>query len=176
MVRIYLSSTYSDLQDYREAVYRTLRKMRHDVIAMEDYVAADERPADKCLADVRACEIYIGLFAWRYGYIPAAANPEQRSITEMEYREAGKQNKRRLIFLLDDKAPWPPPLMDVVTGEGDNGERIKALRNELHQEKLVSFFTTPDDLANAVSIAISQPEDHQPPPPPPRYAKLTSTG
>ena len=166
MARIYLSSTYSDLQDYREAAYRTLRKMRHDVIAMEDYVAADERPADKCLADVGECDIYVGLFAWRYGYIPLADNPEKLSITEMEYREAGKQNKRRLIFLLDDNAPWSPQLMDSHTGEGDNGERIKALRNELRQDKLVSFFTTPDDLASAVSVALNQPEEHQEPPSP----------
>ena len=38
MAKIYLSSTYSDLKEHREAVYRALRKMRHDVIAMEDYV------------------------------------------------------------------------------------------------------------------------------------------
>ena len=63
MATIYLSSTYSDLQEYREAVYRALRQMRHDVIAMEDYVATDERPADTCLTDVAACEVYIGLFA-----------------------------------------------------------------------------------------------------------------
>ncbi|MEE9149001.1 MAG: DUF4062 domain-containing protein, partial [Candidatus Tectomicrobia bacterium] len=161
MATIYLSSTYSDLQEYREAVYRALRQMRHDVIAMEDYVATDERPADKCLTDVAACEVYIGLFAWRYGYIPATENPEQRSITEMEYREAGTQNRPRLIFLLDDKAPWSPQLMDAVTGDGDNGARIKALRQELTQEKLVSFFTTPDDLAKLVSIAIGRLEVKQ---------------
>ena len=44
MARIYISSTYEDLKDYREAAYRALRRLRHDVVAMEDYVAADERP------------------------------------------------------------------------------------------------------------------------------------
>jgi Domain of unknown function (DUF4062) len=57
---VYLSSTYSDLKVYREAVYHTLRQMRYDVIAMEDYVAADERPLATCLADVAACDLYIG--------------------------------------------------------------------------------------------------------------------
>ena len=94
VVRVYLSSTYSDLEPYREAVSRTLRKLGHDVIAMEDYVAADERPVEKCLADVAACEVYVGIFAWRYGYIPPQDNPKQRSVTEMEYREAGKRRKQ----------------------------------------------------------------------------------
>ena len=71
MGTIYLSSTYEDLKDHREAVYRALRRLGHDVGAMEDYVATDQRPVDKCLADVAACDIYVGILAWRYGYVPA---------------------------------------------------------------------------------------------------------
>jgi hypothetical protein len=26
--------------------------------------AADERPLDKCLADVRSCQAYVGIVAW----------------------------------------------------------------------------------------------------------------
>lgn len=73
-LKIYVSSTFEDLKDYRRRVYDQLRALRHDVIAMEDYVAADERPLDKCLRDVRDSDVYIGLFAWRYGYVPRAGN------------------------------------------------------------------------------------------------------
>src|ERR1700730_353795 len=124
----YLSSTYSDLKECREVVYDTLRKMRYDVIAMEDYVATDQRPLEKCLADVAACDLYIGLFAWRYGYIPPEGNPHHKSITELEYRRAIERDKHCLLFLLADDAPWSPLEMDVVSGEGDRGERIKDLR------------------------------------------------
>ena len=75
-MRIYISSTYNDLRECREQVYRTLRQLGHDVIAMEDYVATDQRPLDKCLQDVASCDLYVGIFAWRYGYIPAKDNPE----------------------------------------------------------------------------------------------------
>jgi Domain of unknown function (DUF4062) len=82
MAKIYVSSTYADLKDYRETVYRTLRQMGHGVIAMEDYVATDQRPVVKCLADVAGCDLYPGLFAWRYGYVPPAehGNLGQKSI------------------------------------------------------------------------------------------------
>ena len=83
MADIYLSSTFSDLKTYREAVYRALRQMQYNVIAMEDYVAKDQRPLDRCLADVAKCDLYIGLFAWRYGYVPAEDNPDGKSITEL---------------------------------------------------------------------------------------------
>ena len=145
MARIYVSSTYSDLQEYREKVYRVLRQLGHDVVAMEDYVAADERPLDRCLADVAACNLYLGIFAHRYGYIPEPDNPGERSITELEYRHAEALGIPRLVFLLDSKTAWPPGHMDVSTGEGDQGARIRALREELGRDRLTSFFSTADD-------------------------------
>ena len=104
MAKIYISSTYEDLKEYRESVYDSLRKMRHDVISMEDYVAQDQRPLQKCLRDVISCDIYIGIFAWRYGYIPQDEkdNPDKLSITELEYRKACDVQIPRLIFLLKD--------------------------------------------------------------------------
>jgi hypothetical protein len=48
-LKAYLSSTFKDLVDHRDRAYRALRSLNFDVIAMEDYVAADERPVDRCL-------------------------------------------------------------------------------------------------------------------------------
>lgn len=64
MAVVYLSSTYSDLKIYREAVYTALRRMRNDVIAMEDYVATDQRPIDKCLYDVAHWTLRMALWVY----------------------------------------------------------------------------------------------------------------
>ena len=85
-----------------------LRQLGHDVIAMEGYVAADQRPLDKCLADVGACDLYVGIFAHRYGYVPEDDNPEHRSFIEREYRHAEALGIPRLAFLLDVNRAWPP--------------------------------------------------------------------
>jgi hypothetical protein len=156
MARVYISSTFSDLKEHREAAYHALRELRHDVIAMEDYVASDERPVQRCVADVAACDLYVGIFAWRYGYIPAEQNPTKCSITELEYRKAIEAGKPRLIFLLAGDAAWPVPRLDAITGDGERGQRIAQLRAELGTERLVSFFTTPEGLARKVSVAIQQ--------------------
>jgi tetratricopeptide (TPR) repeat protein len=153
--RVYVSSTYGDLKEHREKVYRALRKLGHDAIAMEDYVAADERPLAKCLEDVAACDLYVGIFAHRYGYVPDHDNPDRRSITELEYRHAQTLGIPRLVFLLDEAAPWPPSWMDAFTGDGDHGARIRALREELGRDRLVSFFTTGDELAQEVGAAVT---------------------
>jgi hypothetical protein len=150
MAKIYISSTYGDLKEFREEAYRALRQMRHDVIAMEDYAASDQRPLDVCLADVRACDIYVGLFAWRYGFIPPKDNPERRSITELEFRQAVASGKTCLIFLMHEEVPWPPSLMEKEEG----GEKLQRLRAELMDRYSVDFFRNKDDLARRVSAAV----------------------
>ena len=162
MARIYVSSTFGDLKDHRDHVYRALRQLGHDVIAMEDYVASDQRPLERCLADVAASDLYVGVFAHRYGYVPDKDNPEGRSITELEYRHAQAMGKPRLVFLLDPDAPWPATSMDAITGAGEGGGRIRVLREELGREHLVSFFATIAELAQKVSVAVTNQLKDQP--------------
>jgi hypothetical protein len=152
MARVYVSSTYSDLRGYRESVYRVLRQLGHDVVAMEAYTASDQRPLDRCLADVAASDLYVGILAYRYGYIPESGNPDGRSITELEYRHASALGLPRLVFLLSGDAPWPRSFMD----DGDSAPRIQAFRDEVQRNLLVSYFSGPDDLARQVAVAVSQ--------------------
>ena len=70
MTTIYLSSTYKDLVEYRRIVFEALRKSGWEVIAMEDYVATDSRPLEKCLSDIsERADIYVGIIGFRYGYV-----------------------------------------------------------------------------------------------------------
>ncbi|MEV4641807.1 DUF4062 domain-containing protein [Actinoplanes sp. NPDC049548] len=156
MARIYVSSTFRDLQDEREGVYRALRELGHDVTAMEDYVAADERPVDKCLRDVADSDVYVGLFAWRYGYVPGDDDPAGLSITEREYLQAGVSAIPRLIFLLREDAPWPPPLMDSRTGDNGRGDRITALRERLARRHVVGLFGSVEELSRQVASAVTR--------------------
>ena len=148
MAKIYVSSTFVDLQEYRERVSRVLRQMGHEDVAMEYYVAEDRRPVDKCLADVAACDLYIGIFAWRYGWVPKAKNRKKLSITEMEFRQAVLTSKKCLTFVLDSKTAWPPDFID------DDKTKIKKLRAELGEAHGAVPFASPDHLASQVSVAV----------------------
>ena len=156
MTTIYLSSTYEDLKEHRRAVFDALRQSDYRVIAMEDYVATDERPVEKCLNDVDQSDIYIGIFAFRYGYVPPSdhGNPDGLSITELEFRRA-KSKKPCLIFLVKKGDTWPLNFVDAVT-EKDKGERIDKLREYLGREKTASFFSSPYQLASLVQTAVTK--------------------
>jgi Domain of unknown function (DUF4062) len=109
MARIFVSSTFKDLEECREKVRIVLRRINHEDVAMEYFVAEDKRPLDKCLEAVVSSDLYIGIFAWRYGYVPKG---NEKSITELEYLKAVETRKDCLIFLLHEDAPWPPKFVD----------------------------------------------------------------
>ena len=159
MATIYLSSTYEDLKDYRRAVVGALLKAGYHVIGMEDYVATHRRPVDECLKDVEKADIYVGLFAFRYGYVPPPEhnNPGALSITELEFRHAEKLKRPCLTFIADqEQAGIPQKFVDGFTGEGDNGQKIKRLRQHLQSEKTASFFSGTYQLASLVQSAVSK--------------------
>lgn len=148
MARIYISSTYEDLKKEREAAAKAVRRLGHQPVYMEDYVAGPQRPVEKCLQDVLSCDAYLGIFAWRYGFIPDGYD---KSITHLEYETAKKTRIPCLFFLLDQKASWP---VEYVAA-GEERTKIDQLRNELKTECTVSFFKNADELSGLVSGAVS---------------------
>jgi Domain of unknown function (DUF4062) len=166
-MRIYVSSTFDDLRQHRASCIRVLRQLGHEVVSMEDYVAESSIPVDKVVADVKTCDVYVVLVAWRYGYVPEAsrinvdvngATKGATSITEYEYLAAVETNVKRLAFLLHERAPWPPYLMDGSAGTADpHGSLGKVLgfRERLQRDQMVAFFEEPADLEARLSAAVA---------------------
>ncbi|MEJ3742837.1 HEAT repeat domain-containing protein [Actinomycetes bacterium KLBMP 9797] len=147
--RVFVSSTYGDLQDFRAGVRAALARLGLEDVAMETYTAEDRRPVERCVDDVRSSDLYVGVFAWRYGYVPAGYD---ESITELEYRAAVAANIDCLIFLLDEAAPWQPTKMDF----GEPRARVLRLRQHLSATHVCDFFSTPDDLRTKVAEAVGR--------------------
>lgn len=148
-LRVYVSSTYQDLRECRAQVRVALQRLGVDDVSMETYVAEETRPVDRCLEDVRSCDVYVGVFAWRYGYIPDGSG---KSITELEYDAAGEAGIPRLIFLHDEQAPWPLVSVDRAAAF----ERIEALRARLSSRHVCDFFSNADDLRSKVGEAVAR--------------------
>lgn len=153
-MRVYVSSTMRDLRPFRAAVISTIRKLSYEVVAMEDYEASGSPPLEVVLRDVASCSLYVGIFAWRYGFIPEHSD---RSITESEYREAVELGIPTLIFLLDEDTAWPPKHVDqdYVDQGGKRRRRIDILREELALRHTVASFTDSSDLCLKVSQALA---------------------
>lgn len=147
-MRIYISSTTQDLTNHRRVVIEALRRAGHTPVCMEDHAAGDVVPKDECLRDVATCDVYVGIFGWRYGFIPPQCDI---SITEMEYREAIICRIPTLVFLTNEKEKWPSEFYE----NGVSGQLIGKLREELQHDKWVRFFSNPDNLAMEVLTSIT---------------------
>ncbi|MCK6396244.1 SUMF1/EgtB/PvdO family nonheme iron enzyme [Zoogloea sp.] len=157
--QVYVSSTFSDLEQHRAHLKLALEKAGYDVECMERYSAFDTRPADKCLADVAACDVYVVLVALRYGHIPADDNPAGKSITEMEYDKAVETTRPKLAFVLDiDDEDFGWPLKRCDKDCQDANSNIARFRERVGNELGRALFTTQESLATAVLQALRQQE------------------
>ena len=147
MLRIYISSTYKDLIEERAAVKEAILGLRHFPVGMEEYGAADERPLDKCLADVRSCQAYVGIIAWRYGFRP---NEGEKSITQLEYEAADANRIPRYIFILNEDAAWPRNRIP-----DEDQPRVKSFRRMLENNHLTGHFSDKNELARLVTQSLS---------------------
>jgi len=77
-----ISSTVRDLPEHREKVRDACLHQGVMPSMMEYWPALDADGVTASLQKVDAAEIYIGVFAHRYGYVPKGHNV---SITELEY-------------------------------------------------------------------------------------------
>jgi Domain of unknown function (DUF4062) len=155
-MKVYISSTFRDLREHRSAVALTLRRMGHDVIGMEEYVAEDRRAIARCYEDVQDADIYVLVLAWRYGFTPTEENPEALSITQLEYRRAVLIGKPVLAFLVDAEVPWPPSEMDSASANTDAANGISKFRAEIQTGRLSGMFSSPADLASQVAAAVAR--------------------
>jgi len=62
-MRIFVSSTFEDLREHRAAAIRVLRQLGHEVLAMEDLVAASAAPLVKVIEMIDRSDAYVGIFA-----------------------------------------------------------------------------------------------------------------
>lgn len=109
-IRVFISSVQREFAEERAALRDYLRGdalMRRffDVFLFEDVPAADRRPDELYLDEVRRCDIYVGLFGDSYGFEDA----EGISPTEREFDAATATRKYRLIYVkgTDDRARHP---------------------------------------------------------------------
>lgn len=126
---------------------------------MEDYIADDQLPVEKCIEDVERCDFYMLILGNRYGFIPADAgnfkNPARESITHLEYRAAERTQKKVFAFVAD-------PGIALKGDDGDSGElqewkqkQLTSFRNEVRNKRLTHLEEFTSDYHLGLMVAES---------------------
>jgi hypothetical protein len=95
MARVYVSSTVNDLRSERDAVINWLVAAGHQPV--HSYRPDSETVRDSCLNDVDKCDFYVLILGHRYGFQPSQGNPDNLSITHLEFRRAASIPRIALI-------------------------------------------------------------------------------
>jgi hypothetical protein len=144
-----LSSTSLDLPKYRAAARDACLAAGTFPLMMEHLPASDADAVRVSLRMVDEADIYVGILAHRYGYVPKNA---KRSITQMEYERAAERGIPRLMFLIHKDVPVL--VEDVETGPG--AERLKTFKDRVCRDRVVRFFRSEDDLRAGLIQALRE--------------------
>ena len=147
-MKVFLSSTYIDLVDYRKAAKEALERLGQQVGGMEVFGARDEEPRAVALAELEKCDLVVGIYAHRYGSI---LDGDELSITEQEFNHAKSKGKPLFCLVISDEQPWLPKMAEKDAARIKKQDDFKA---RILKEKTVDFFTTPSDLGMKVGTTV----------------------
>ena len=148
--RVFLSSTFTDLADYRAAVQWGLRQLGAVDVSMENFGARNEQPVDECVRIVRQdSDLFVGVYAHKYGYVPDGTDV---SISELEYKAASEASLPRFIYLVNEQQPWPPLQID----SGAKAKRLKSFKDTLKKRHICQLFSEKNELAAKVIADIGR--------------------
>lgn len=145
--RVVISSTSYDLRLYREHAKEACLKQGMFPVMMEHLPASPADAVEVSLQMVEDADIFIGIYAQRYGYVPPDYST---SITEMEYDAAVKLGIPMLIFVSGDSQVEQRSAEDSPALEQQGRFREKVLR-----QKVVNFFASPEELYAQILHSLS---------------------
>ena len=139
-MKVFVSSTFDDLIDYREHVLRALIRCEIIYNGMEIFGSSPRKPLDFCLQQIDASDVVVCLLGNRYGSRPPGTDI---SFTEHEVNYALKLGRPIHAYFIDEEQPVPPKHFDV----GADHAALIAFKRRLGEQVTPVWFTTPPDLA-----------------------------
>lgn len=139
--RVFVSSTFEDLAELRNAVRDAVLRAGATPVLFEDQAVAARPVSEIVREEIDRSDAVLLLVGHRYG----ATDPQTgKSWIELEYEAARRRAKPLLVFVAADDAPWPPMFIDA------DRTKIQAFRQRLASDLVVHAFRGADDLRLAV--------------------------
>lgn len=145
-----ISSTSLDLPDHRQQAIEACLRQSVFPIAMEHLPASDADATRASMEMVEKADIYIGVFAWRYGYVPEG---QDISITEMEFNRAVERKIPILVFTIHKDHALT---IEMVEADKDAQEKLKRLKERACERRGRLEFSSPVELRSHIIQSLSK--------------------
>ncbi|MFM9959576.1 MAG: DUF4062 domain-containing protein [Phycisphaerales bacterium] len=165
-----ISSTVLDLPEHRAAARDACLDEGVFPVDMEHKPARDVTGVTASVEMVDEADIYIGVYAWRYGWVPDFDNPKSISITEMEFdraRDRKSQGKLSDILVFTSHESHPIPNLSAVELSDVAQEKLRKFKERAVTGRVRSEFRSAEELRGLIGKALRAVKERLPPPPHP---------
>ena len=145
--QVFVSSTYTDLHEEREAVIWQILKSRQIPAGMEAFTAAPDRGWDTIRRVIDTSDYYIVVVAGRYGSL----DDQGLSWTEREYDYAHQKGIKTLAFIRNESEITADKMEKKPSGQKKLREFIDKIRNA----HLCEQWNNKEDLGALVAQALN---------------------
>ena len=145
--QVFVSSTFSDLQDERKQVSDTLAKSGFIPAGMELFPATDEQQLAFIKRVIDRCDYYVVIVGARYGSLDG-----DKSFTEKEYEYALEKKIPILAFIHQNPGKIE---FDKAESDPDQIRRLDSFRARLATSRIVAFWNNVSDLRTEVLTAVT---------------------
>ena len=145
--RAFISSTILGLPEHQVAAVDACLRVGAEPIIVEFDPTSDTGLQVQSLAALDRADIYIGIFAGRYGFVSPG---QEKSLTELEYEHAVELGIPRLIFIMG--VDHPVRLADVETGP--NATKLQSFKTAIRKKNIVAEFRSADELKAAIVTSL----------------------
>jgi len=157
--KVFVSSTFKDLEGARQEVFSALLKSDCFPSGMELFPAADMEQFDYIKQIIVECDYYIIVSAGMYGSV----HPDLgKSYTELEYDYAVKIGKP--IIRLVHKDPFRELKGNLIESDPEKLSLLKEFRKKLLGSRLANLWEDPKDLGQQVILSLLDAKKRYPSP------------
>jgi hypothetical protein len=145
--QVFVSSTFVDLQEERQAVFRKILSLPCFPAGMEWFPAQTDEQWKVIQRVIDACDYYVLIIGNRYG----STTKEGLSYTEKEFDYAVSKGIPVLVFPHGNAGAIA---FDKSEADDEKRKKLQAFKQKAMTDRVIHFWTSADGLAGEVAVAL----------------------
>jgi hypothetical protein len=155
-LQVFVSSTYIDLKEERQAAVQAILNADHIPAGMELFSAGDRTQMEVIKRWIDESDVFLLILGGRYGTVETSS---QKSYTHLEYEYALEKGKALFAVVANQKAleeRIKTSKLGLQLMEQENQHKLKEFRKVVCSDKIVKFWSDSKDIELAILKTLSE--------------------
>lgn len=149
--QIFISSTYTDLKEERQAASDAILKIHQIPVGMEQFNAGNTKQWEVIKESIDTSDCYVLILGKRYGSVINSGEDTGLSYTEKEYNYAISQGIPVISFIKSDEANYHG---NDIEDDENKKEKLKAFIEKVKNNHIVEWFDNTYEFTAKLTAAL----------------------